>query len=87
MLEMADLGNRLVGQRARRLRRLHASEGIHVGAEVEIQAPAYDRGAMVPPIWPDEQVRPLPTYPCPRPGCSCRCSGRRRDGLASHSRH
>ena len=25
--------------------------------------------AMVPPRWPDEQGRPLPTYPCPRPGC------------------
>ncbi len=24
--------------------------------------------AMVPPRWPDEQGRPLPTYPCPRCG-------------------
>ncbi len=23
---------------------------------------------MVPPRWPDEQGRPLPTYPCPRGG-------------------
>jgi hypothetical protein len=23
---------------------------------------------MVPPRWPDEQGRPLPTYPCPRCG-------------------
>jgi len=23
---------------------------------------------MVPPRWPDEQGRPIPTYPCPRCG-------------------
>ena len=28
----------------------------------------YDARAMVPPRWPDEQGRPLPTYPCPRCG-------------------
>lgn len=28
----------------------------------------YDARAMVPPRWPDEQGRPVPTYPCARCG-------------------
>jgi len=38
---------------------------------VECQSAAvhcYDRGAMVPPRWPDGQGRLIPTYPCPRCG-------------------
>jgi hypothetical protein len=42
---------------------------------------------MVPPIWPDEQGRPLPTYPCPRPGCGREVPVRFRGFRVEHLRH
>jgi hypothetical protein len=40
---------------------------------------------MVPPIWPDEQGRPLPTYPCPR--CGREVAVRFRGFRVEHLRH
>ncbi len=42
---------------------------------------------MAPPMWPDEQDRPPPTYPCPRPGCYREVSVRFRGFRAEHLRH
>ncbi len=42
---------------------------------------------MVPPIWPDEEGRPLPTYPCPRPGCSREVPFRFRGFRVEQLRH
>jgi hypothetical protein len=44
-------------------------------------------GAMVPPIWPDEQGRPLPTYPYPRPGCGREEPVRFKGFRVEHRRH
>jgi hypothetical protein len=44
-------------------------EGGDTGLRVaSLQSRRYHPGAMVPPRWPDEQGRPIPTYPCPRCG-------------------
>jgi hypothetical protein len=42
---------------------------------------------MVPPIWPDEQGRPLPTYPYPRPGCGREVPVRFKGLRVEHLRH
>ncbi len=42
---------------------------------------------MVPPIWPDEQGRPLPTYSCPRPGCAREVAVRFRGFRVEHLKH
>jgi len=45
---------------------------------------AYD-AAMVPPRWPDEQGRPIPTYPCPR--CGQEVASRFKNFHVEHLRH
>jgi len=40
---------------------------------------------MVPPRWPDEQGRPIPTYPCPR--CGREVASRFRGFRVEHLRH
>jgi hypothetical protein len=40
---------------------------------------------MVPPRWPDEEGRPLPTYPCPR--CGREVAHRFRGFRVEHLRH
>jgi len=40
---------------------------------------------MVPPRWPDEQGRQLPTYPCPR--CDREVAARFRGFRVAHLRH
>ena len=41
--------------------------------------------AMVPPRWPDEQGRPIPTYPCPR--CGLEVTSRFRGFRVENLRH
>jgi hypothetical protein len=40
---------------------------------------------MVPPRWPDEQGRPIPTYPCPR--CGLEVASRFRGFRVENLRH
>src|ERR1700687_5930728 len=46
---------------------------------------AYPSRHHVPPRWPDEQGRPLPTYPCPR--CGRDVAVRFRGFRVEHLRH
>ena len=42
---------------------------------------------VAPPVWVDEQGRPLPTYPCPRPWCGREVAVRFRGFRLEHLKH